>query len=98
MPISSPVERFRQWMVGEALPYWAGQGFDETEKSFIERMDFSGAALKGVPRRTMVQARQIYVFSHAALLNWWPDGRRIALSAANNLIDRYFEADGHPGW
>jgi mannose-6-phosphate isomerase len=85
-------------MVGDALPYWAGQGFDEAEKSFIERMDFSGAALKGMPRRTMVQARQIYVFSHAALLNWWPDGRRIALLAANNLIDRHFEADGRPGW
>ena len=48
------------------------QGFDEAENSFIERVDFSGSALGSAPRRTMVQARQIYVFSHASLLNWWP--------------------------
>jgi mannose/cellobiose epimerase-like protein (N-acyl-D-glucosamine 2-epimerase family) len=85
-------------MVGQALPYWAGHGFDEAESSFIERADFSGAPLRSVPRRTMVQARQIYVFSHASLLNWWPDGRRIALLAAHHLIDAYLEADGQPGW
>jgi mannose/cellobiose epimerase-like protein (N-acyl-D-glucosamine 2-epimerase family) len=95
---SSSVERFRQWMVGQALPYWAERGFDEAENSFIERVDFSGSALASVPRRTMVQARQIYVFSHAALLDWWPEGSRIALLAARNLIDRYFEADGQSGW
>ena len=46
----------------------------------------------------MVQARQIYVFSHAAILGWWPQGETIALEAAHRLIDRYHGADGAPGW
>jgi mannose-6-phosphate isomerase len=85
-------------MVGEVLPYWSLEGFDEVEKSFVERLDFSGLALRAVPRRAMVQARQIYVYSHAALLNWWPNGRKIALMAARNLIDTYFQVDGASGW
>jgi mannose/cellobiose epimerase-like protein (N-acyl-D-glucosamine 2-epimerase family) len=98
VPNRSSVKKFREWMVGQALPYWAQEGFEETQESFVERMDFSGLALRRVPRRAMVQARQIYVYSHAALLNWWPLGGKIALMAAHNLIDTYFEADGQSGW
>jgi mannose-6-phosphate isomerase len=85
-------------MVGQALPYWAQEGFDEAERSFVERLDFSGLALSHMPRRAMVQARQIYVYSHAALLNWSPIGDKIALMAARNLIDTYFQVDGRSGW
>jgi mannose-6-phosphate isomerase len=46
----------------------------------------------------MVQARQIYVFSHAALLGWSPQARDLALEAAHRLISRYHQADGAPGW
>ena len=46
----------------------------------------------------MVQSRQIYVFSHAAMLGWWPEGKTIALEAAHRLIDRYHGVDGSPGW
>ena len=46
----------------------------------------------------MVQARQIYVFSHAALLGWRPEGKVAALQAAHRLIDRYHGVDGSRGW
>jgi mannose-6-phosphate isomerase len=96
--IQSSAEKLRAWIVTEALPFWGTTGFDEAHGSFVERADLSGAALVDVPRRAMVQARQVYVFSHAALLGWWPDGKRLALTAAANLISRYLAPDGRPGW
>jgi mannose-6-phosphate isomerase len=96
--IQSPTEKLRAWIVAEALPFWGTTGFDDARGSFVERADLSGAALVDVPRRAMVQARQIYVFSHAALLGWWPDGKRLALTAAENLVARYLAPDGRPGW
>jgi mannose-6-phosphate isomerase len=96
--IQSAAAELRSWTVREALPYWGGAGFDWGKQSFVERADFSGRPLASAPRRTMVQARQIYVFAHAALLGWRPEGRKIAIAAAHNLIDRHLSPDGQPGW
>src|SRR5690606_6795180 len=98
MSCQSAVARLRAWLIDEALPLWAGVGFDPARQSFIERLDWSGAALPETPRRAMVQARQIYVFAHAALLGWWPEGREMALAAADRLIAVYRGGDGHRGW
>lgn len=97
-PVTQAVARLRAWAIGEALPFWGSVGFDHARGSFIERIGFDGVPMPEVPRRAMVQARQIYVFSHAALLGWWPRGREIALKAAHRLIDRYQGVDGAPGW
>ena len=93
-----PVARLKRWIVEEALPLWGETGFDSTRGSFVERLTFEGAPLRLAPRRAMVQARQIYVFSHAALLGWRPEGKAAALEAAHRLIDRYHRADGGHGW
>ena len=92
------VDRIKSWLIGEALPFWGREGFDEGAGCFIERADFSGRPLVNMPRRTMVQGRQIYVFAHAALLGWWPQGRALALKAADRMIDDRFVADDAPGW
>ena len=97
-PIESYVERFREWIVQKALPLWAAAGFDAERGSFVERLTLEGMPLVSTRRRAMVQARQIYVFSHAALLNWRPEARPLALKAAHMLIDRYHRVDGEPGW
>jgi mannose-6-phosphate isomerase len=98
MSIESSVGKLRNWLVTAALPFWSSVGFDSENGSFIERTDFDGVPLADAPRRAMVQARQIYVFAHAALLGWWPQGREIALAAAKNLIDVYHCPDGKSGW
>lgn len=90
--------RLKSWVVGEALPLWAEAGFDPARGSFVERLTFEGKPLLDAPRRAMVQARQIYVFSHAALIGWRPQGKAIALEAAHRLIDRYHGSDGGHGW
>ena len=92
------VARLKRWVVGEALPLWGETGFDATRGSFVERLTFEGAPLHSGPRRAIVQARQIYVFSHAVLLGWRPEGKAAALEAAHRLIDRYHGADGSYGW
>ena len=92
------VARLRRWVVDQALPLWGATGFDASRGAFVERLTFEGAPHLAAPRRAMVQARQIYVFSHAALLGWSPEGKTIALEAAHRLIDRYHGADGAPGW
>lgn len=46
----------------------------------------------------MVQARQISVFSAAALSGRYLPGGSLALLAAENMITRFESADGQPGW
>ena len=96
--IGTAVAGLRCWLVEEALPLWSGAGFDCLHGAFVERLDFLGEPIMDAPRRVMVQARQIYVFSHAALLGWYPAGRELATGAARKMIELYFEADGKPGW
>ena len=92
------VARLKSWVVDDALPLWGETGFDPARGSFVERLSFEGAPLLFAPRRAMVQARQIYVFSHAALIGWRAQGEAQALEAAHRLIDRYHMADGGHGW
>ena len=80
--VQNSVERLRRWVLDQALPLWGGIGFDSARGAFVERLTFEGAPLLSAPRRAMVQGRQIYVFSHAAMLGWWPEGNTIALEAA----------------
>jgi mannose/cellobiose epimerase-like protein (N-acyl-D-glucosamine 2-epimerase family) len=69
--------RIRAWLVDKALPLWAGAGVDP-RGGFAEALDLAGEPLVTAPKRVRVQARQIYVYSHAALLGLWPDGARLA--------------------
>jgi mannose-6-phosphate isomerase len=84
------------WMSRDALPLWSEVGYDDN--GFIERLALDGTPQPDVPRRLMVQARQIYVFATAAQKGWFPRGADLALRAGETMIDRYWQADGQPGW
>jgi mannose/cellobiose epimerase-like protein (N-acyl-D-glucosamine 2-epimerase family) len=92
------LERARNWAIEEALPFWGARGFDPWLGGFHERTDLSGKPLSLSPRRTMSQARQIYVFAHAELLGWHPAAGALATKAADSLIRRHWRADGKDGW
>ena len=81
---------YREWIVGSALPVWSTRGFDDSAGRFRERLDFDAAPLD-VPHRAMVQARQIYVFSHAHQLGWFADGRQLAERAMASLLRDFGE-------
>lgn len=48
-------------------------------------------------RRVRVQARQIYVYAHAAVLGWGPDGTALALPAFDSLVAIAQAPDGKAG-
>ena len=96
--IGEAVGRLRGWTISQALPLWSSAGVDPLRGTFVERLSTAGEPLFDVPRRTMVQARQIYVFAHAHLLGVSPAGRDLALGAAERLVADRHAVDGQPGW
>lgn len=88
----------RRWATDIALPLWATVGFDHERGGFHERFHLDGTCDHDAPRRTRVQARQIYVFTHAAALGWYPDGLAVALRAFEFMLERRRAPDGAPGY
>ncbi len=78
------MKSFVNWNREQALPVWATQGFDTAHGRFVERLDRSGRPL-AVPHRAMVQARQTYVYAHAAELGWYAPGAALAETAMASL-------------
>jgi len=84
---------YLDWITASALPLWAERGFDRRAGRFHERLDLTGAAL-AVPHRAMVQARQIFVFAHAAERGWAKDGGRLAEAAMASLLRDFAQDAG----
>jgi mannose-6-phosphate isomerase len=77
---------YRDWIVEAALPLWADAGFDRDAGRFCERLDPTARPI-AVPHRSMVQARQIYVFAHAAELGWFNGGAQAERAMASLIRD-----------
>ncbi|WEK57845.1 MAG: AGE family epimerase/isomerase [Candidatus Brevundimonas phytovorans] len=92
MTLSTMQNRVRDWLFGQALPLWADAGID-AEGRFFEKLDYDGRPITGRPRRTRVQARQVYVFTEAASLGW-TEGEAVARRALDVLIRDYRRDDG----
>lgn len=100
MQSSAAATRAKTWMIEKALPLWRENGVDRQRGGFVESLTLTGAPDYHAVRRLRVQARQIYVFSHAHDLGWDGDGDGAALAAEgfDYLVDRGWRADGEPGW
>jgi len=92
MTLSSAQTRIRDWLFRQALPLWAEAGID-AEGRFVETLDFDGRPIAGLPRRTRVQARQVYVFAEAASLGW-TEGEAVAQRGLDALIRDNRRDDG----
>nr|WP_255630639.1 AGE family epimerase/isomerase [Novosphingobium sp. FKTRR1] len=81
---------------------WSSAGFDRQSNSgrgsFVERLGLDGAPQHEVPRRVMVQARQVHVYATAARNGWFGDGAELALRAGETMIAHYAVDDGKQGW
>jgi len=86
------------WIENEALPFWATVGFDSARGGFHEGLDLEGKPILDIPKRLMVQGRQLYVYCHAGLLGWYPGSRRLADDCVHYLLNRFYRRDGKPGW
>ncbi|WP_158743103.1 AGE family epimerase/isomerase [Acidisphaera sp. L21] len=85
--------RFRAWMFDDALPVWSTTGRDEPGLGFREHMTLAGIPADVPFKRMRVQARQIYVFSHAHLLGF-PAGADLAADAYRFIVANGKRADG----
>lgn len=71
------------WLFRQALPLWSQAGLDHVAGGFVERLTLDHRPDLSAPKRARVQARQVYVYSHAHLLGWQPPaGGPGALEAA----------------
>lgn len=83
----------RRWLFDQALPTWAGAGL-EPAGGFAEALGLDGRALPRGIQRMRVQARQIYVYCHAAM-DGWPGPARAAADAGFRLLtERFWHPDG----
>ncbi len=89
MPAISTREAIHAWMFDQALPFWSAHGIDSVRGGFIEQLTFNGQDAGVAFRRTRVACRQIYVFSHAAILGW---------RAGNDLASRGIDLLIHKAW
>ncbi len=84
------INECRNWLSESVFPLWTKKGIDPVNGSFVESLTFEGEP-QAVPRRAMVQARQIYSFSEAmkmGLINE-SDGRRILERGLDFLLSKY---------
>lgn len=87
-----PLDRIREWVFEQALPFWAENGADWKYGGFLESLNMRGADAGVDFKRTRVTARQIYVFSHAHLLGW-SDGAALAEHGIRHLIEKAWLPD-----
>ena len=92
------VARLKRRMIDRCLPLWSGEGWDAASGGFIDRLDQDGRADRMAPKRVFVQARQIYCFAKAAQLDWYPQGREVALKGLEYLLAKAKSPDGRPGY
>lgn len=92
MSLSASQDRVRAWLFDRALPLWAEAGV-AADGGFHEALDFDGKPVPGLPRRTRVQARQIYAFAQGAALGWAP-GRAVAQAGLDRMIAACRRDDG----
>jgi mannose/cellobiose epimerase-like protein (N-acyl-D-glucosamine 2-epimerase family) len=77
----------KTWLFEAMLPLWSTAGFDERTGQFVEALTPAGAPMD-LPRRTLVQARQMFVFCAAGRLGWDGPWRQRAIAAGEGLLAR----------
>ena len=87
----------KTWLIDTVLPFWAAAGFDSRHGAFVEKLDLSGEPSRDDYTRVRVQARQIYVYAHAAHLGLYPQGLDLAREAWG-FLDRHAWDRAEGGW
>jgi mannose/cellobiose epimerase-like protein (N-acyl-D-glucosamine 2-epimerase family) len=87
-------QALRRWLLDEAYPLWATQGYDQVHGGFEESLTGAGPAANQ-PRRARVQVRQIYSFARAASLGWRPqEAHRLVTDGLKYFLAHYRRSDG----
>jgi mannose/cellobiose epimerase-like protein (N-acyl-D-glucosamine 2-epimerase family) len=87
------VEAIRSWMFDQALPFWAQHGLDTRHGGYVEQLTLEGRDAEIAFKRTRVACRQVYVFSHAAMMGWSP-GNKLAEPGISYLTEQAWQGTG----
>ena len=93
-PLGARVDDARSWLYERALPFWGRVGVDG-DWGFVEHLSLDAQPGEVGDKRLRVQARQVYVFSHAFLLGY-QQGIDVARQGWSFMCDHGWSADG--GW
>ena len=85
----------RPWLLEHVCPFWL-ERINDPDGGFFEELDALGSPVARPRRTSLVQARLVYVFSHAYLLNGDPVFRRAAGHGLALLVRAARAPDG--GW
>ena len=91
----APAAALRRRLFEDILPVWTTRGVDPGQ-GFHERLDLSLQPVTELGKRALVQARQIYVFSHMAILGTVEGADAAATAGLDFLLAHYRHPDG--GW
>ncbi|HEY3731704.1 MAG TPA: AGE family epimerase/isomerase [Steroidobacteraceae bacterium] len=84
----------RQWLLTDALPRWARDGYDPIHGGFHEKLTAAGP-VADLPRRARVQVRQIYTFARAMRLGWdSAQAQHLVSAGVEYFLRHYRRADG----
>ncbi|MBV8682959.1 MAG: AGE family epimerase/isomerase [Caulobacteraceae bacterium] len=84
--------RLEAWLTRRALPAWWCFGADHEGGGFHEALSPQFAPLDG-PRRSRVQARQVFVYATAGKLGWQGPWRAAARHGLEALDDQFLRKD-----
>lgn len=87
----------RRALFERALPLWRERGWDGRHGGFHDRLDRDLQPVALPAKRLLVQCRQLYVFSSAAMLAPEMGWAETAHRCYSFLIERYWDS-GHGGW
>jgi mannose/cellobiose epimerase-like protein (N-acyl-D-glucosamine 2-epimerase family) len=90
-----PVPQVKAWL-DLTLPFWLVRGVDGPQGGFFEALSLDGTPLTTLPKRLRVQARQIYVSCHAALLGFSADALPAARAGYEFMTRHGWHQEG--GW
>jgi mannose/cellobiose epimerase-like protein (N-acyl-D-glucosamine 2-epimerase family) len=85
----------RPWLLEHVCPFWL-ERITDPDGGFFEELDPLGSPIARPRRTSLVQARLVYVFSHAYLLNGDPAFRKAASHGLALLVRAARAPDG--GW
>ncbi|MEQ1618925.1 MAG: AGE family epimerase/isomerase [Terricaulis sp.] len=88
-----PFGEVRGWAFEALLPFWARCGVDSEYGGFLEEVSPTGAPTARGDKRVRTLCRQVYSFSHAALLGW-EEGEALSAMGCEYLFKHARLTDG----
>ncbi len=86
-------KKVENWLSTRAMPFWLAHGVDRRHGGYVERFSLSGAPEDPGFKRCRVNARQLYVFSHASLMGFGEAAERAA-AGHRFFVDKFHLGGG----